>query len=86
MLMVLVGIMVSQPMLLFISGDAGADERFVQPKLLEWLLSGIASWRDDSDVLLLECGGGLDYSMFAEEGGGSGRLKGKVALAPDPVL
>jgi hypothetical protein len=24
--------------------------------------------------------------MFAEDGGGSGRLKGGVALAPDPVL
>jgi hypothetical protein len=37
MLMVLVGIIVSQPMLLFVGGDAGADERFVEPKLLEWL-------------------------------------------------
>jgi hypothetical protein len=29
MLMVLVGIMVSQPMLIFVVGDAGAGERFV---------------------------------------------------------
>jgi hypothetical protein len=33
--MVLVGIMVSQPMLLLVGGDAGASERFVEPKLLE---------------------------------------------------
>jgi hypothetical protein len=43
MLMVLVGIMVSQPMLLLVGGDAGADERFVEPKLLEWFQSGAAS-------------------------------------------
>jgi hypothetical protein len=85
MLMVLVGIMVSQPMLLFVGGDAGAGERFVEPKLLEWFRSGIASWRADSDVLLLECGG-LDCSMSAEEGGGFGRLKGGVTLASDSVL
>jgi hypothetical protein len=66
MLIVLVGIMVSQPMLLLVGGDAGADERFLDPKLLKWLLSGVASWRDDNDVFLLECGGGLDCSMFAE--------------------
>jgi hypothetical protein len=35
MLMVLVGIMVSQPMLLLIGGNAGTGERFVEPKLLE---------------------------------------------------
>jgi hypothetical protein len=34
-LMVLVGIMVSQPMLLLVRDDGGADERFVEPKLLE---------------------------------------------------
>jgi hypothetical protein len=34
-LMVLVGIMVSQPMLLLVGGDGGAGERFVEPKLLE---------------------------------------------------
>jgi hypothetical protein len=37
MLMVLVGIMVSQHMILFVGDDTGADERFVEPKLLEWL-------------------------------------------------
>jgi hypothetical protein len=39
MLMVLVGIMVSQPMLLIVERDSGARERFVEPKLLEWLQS-----------------------------------------------
>jgi hypothetical protein len=85
MLMVLVGIIVSQPMLLFVGGDTGADERFVEPKLLEWLRSGVALWRGGGDRLLLECGG-LDCCVFAEDDGGSGRLKGGVALAPDPVL
>jgi sugar phosphate permease len=37
MLMVLVGITVSQPMLLLVGCDAGADKSFVEPKLLEWL-------------------------------------------------
>jgi hypothetical protein len=60
---------------LLVGGDAGTDERFVEPKLLEWLRSGIASWRGGRDVLLLECGS-LDCCMLAEEGGGSGRLKG----------
>jgi hypothetical protein len=83
--MVLVRIMVSQPMLLFVGGDASAGERFVEPKLLEWLRSGVALWRGGGDRLLLECGG-LDCCVFAEDGGGSGRLKGGVALAPDPVL
>jgi hypothetical protein len=83
--MVLVRIMVSQPMLMFVGGDAGAGERFVEPKLLEWLQSGIALWRGAGDRLLLECGG-LDCCVFVEDGGGSGRLKGGVALAPDPVL
>jgi hypothetical protein len=36
MLMMLIGIMVSQPMLLLVGGDAGVNERFVEPKLLEW--------------------------------------------------
>jgi hypothetical protein len=85
MLMVLFGIMVSQPMLLFVGGDAGAGERFVEPKLLEWLRSGFVPWRGGGDRLLLECGG-LDCCVFVEDGGGSGRLKGGVALAPDPVL
>jgi hypothetical protein len=85
MLMVLVGIMVSQPMLLFVGGDAGAGERFVEPKLLEWLRSGVAPWRGGGDRLLVECSG-LDYYVFAENGGGSCRIKGGVALALDPVL
>jgi hypothetical protein len=33
MLMVLVGIVVSQPMLLLVGGDDGAGKRFVEPKL-----------------------------------------------------
>jgi hypothetical protein len=84
-LMVLVGITVSQPMLLLVGCDAGANKRFVEPKLLEWLQSGVASWRGDSDEMLLECGG-LDCSMFAKEGGGSSRVKSGMALAPNPVL
>jgi hypothetical protein len=47
MLMVLVEIMVSQPMLLFVGDGAGAGERFVEPKLLAWLRSGFAPWRDN---------------------------------------
>jgi hypothetical protein len=85
MLMVLFGIMVSQPMLLLVGDDAGAGERFVEPKLLEWLRSDAASWRGGKDMLFLECGR-LGRCMFAEDGGGSGRLKGGVALASDPVL
>jgi hypothetical protein len=72
-------------MLLFVRGDAGAGERFVEPKLLKWLRSDVALWRGGGDRLLLECGG-LDCCVFAKDGGGSGRLKGGVALALDPVL
>jgi hypothetical protein len=36
-------------------------------------------------MLLLECNG-LDCCVFAEDGGGSGHLKGGVALALDPML
>jgi hypothetical protein len=57
MLMVLVGIMVSQPILLFVGGDAGAGERFVEPKLLEWLRSGVAPWRGGRNKLFFGCGG-----------------------------
>jgi hypothetical protein len=85
MLMVLIEIMVSQPMLLFVGGDADAGERFMEPKLLEWLRSGFAPWRDNGNRLFLECAG-LNCYVFAEDGGGSGRLKNRVALAPDPVL
>jgi hypothetical protein len=70
--------------LLFVGGDAGASERFVEPKLLEWLRSGIVPWRGRRDRLLLECGGFV--CMFMEDSGGSGCLKGRMALAPDPVL
>jgi hypothetical protein len=37
MLMMLVKILVSQPRLLLAGGDAGTDEKFVEPKLLERL-------------------------------------------------
>jgi hypothetical protein len=43
MLMVLFGIMVSQPMLLLVGGNASASERFMKPKLLEWLQFDAAS-------------------------------------------
>jgi hypothetical protein len=56
MLMVIVGIMIFQPLLLLVRGDAGASERFVEPKILEWLRPGVVSWRGSRDVLLLECG------------------------------
>jgi hypothetical protein len=85
MLIVLVGIMVSQPMLLFVGGDTDASERFVEPKLLQWLRSDVAPSRGGGDRLLLKCGG-LDCCVFAEDGGGFIRLKGRVTLAPDPVL
>jgi hypothetical protein len=42
MLMVLLGIMVSQSMFLLIGGVADADERLVESMLLEWLRSGAA--------------------------------------------
>jgi hypothetical protein len=54
--MVLTGIMVSQPMLLLVAGNTAVDERFVEPKLLEWLQSGAASWHGGREGLLLECG------------------------------
>jgi hypothetical protein len=74
MSMVLVGIMVSQSMLLFVGGDAGVGERFVEPKLLEWLRSGVAPWRGGGDRLLLECSG-LDCCVFAEEVGDPAALR-----------
>jgi hypothetical protein len=85
MLMVLIEIMVSQPMPLLVRGDAGVDERFVEPNLLEWLRSGAASWRYGRAGRLLECGR-LDCCMFVEDGGGSDLMKGGVVLAPDLVL
>jgi hypothetical protein len=72
-------------MLLLVGGDDDADKRFVEPKLLEWLRSGVAAWCGGTVRLLLECGG-LDCCAFVENVGGSSRLKGGVALAPDPVL
>jgi hypothetical protein len=72
-------------MLLLVGGDAGAGERFVEPKLLEWLRSSVAPWRASRDRLLLECSG-LDCCVFAKDGGGSSRPKGGVTLALDPVL
>jgi hypothetical protein len=85
MFMMLVGIVVSQPMLLFVGGDAGAGKESVEPKMLEWLRSRVALWRGGMDVRLLECGG-PNCCMFVKEGGGSGRQKGGVALAPNLVL
>jgi hypothetical protein len=85
MLMVLLGIMVSQSILLLVGGVADTGERLVESKLLEWLRSGAASWVGDRDMLLLECGG-LHYCLFAEDGGGFHRLKGEVALASGPAL
>jgi hypothetical protein len=72
-------------MLLLVGGDVGAGERFVEPKLLEWIRSAIVSWRGGRDRLLLKCGR-LDWCVFAEDGGGYGRLKSRMALTPDPVL
>ena len=85
MLMVLVGIIVFQPMLLLVGGVADADERLVESKLLDQLRSGAVSWRGDGDGLLSECSG-VDCCGSAEDGGGSGHLKGGVALALNPVL
>jgi hypothetical protein len=85
MLLVFLGIMVSQSMSLLVGGVADASERLVESKLLEWLQSGVVSWRGGRDGLLLECGD-LDCYVFMEDGGGSGRLKGGVVLAPDLAL
>jgi hypothetical protein len=85
MLIVLLGIMVSQSMSLLVGGVANAGERLVESKLLEWLQSDAVSWHADRDELLLECRD-LGCCMFVEDGGGSGRLKGGVALALDPAL
>ena len=53
MLMVLVGIMVSQPMLLLVRGVADANEKLVESKLLEQLRSGAASWLGSGDEFAL---------------------------------
>jgi hypothetical protein len=52
------GIMVSRSLLLLVGGAASTDERLVEPKQLEWLQSGAASWRGGGDGILSECGGG----------------------------
>ena len=84
--LVLVGIMVSQAMLLLVGGVAGTGERLVESKLLEQFQSDVASWRGGGDGLFLECGGADCYG-YSEDGGRSGRLlKGGVALAPDLML
>jgi hypothetical protein len=77
--------MVSQSMPLLVGGVADAGETLVESKLLEWRRSSAASWHGDRDRLLFECSG-LDYCLFAKDGGGSGHLKGEVELAPSPVL
>ena len=61
-----------------------ADEKFVESKLLEQLRSSVASWCS-GDESLLECSG-MDRCGSAEHGGGSGHLKGGVALASDLTL
>jgi hypothetical protein len=82
MLMMLVGIMVSELMLLLVGCDAGADERFVEPKLLERLIwRCVVAWRKGWAAL-----GVWQACAFGEDGGGSGRLRDAVALAPDLVL
>jgi hypothetical protein len=53
----------------------------VESKLLEWLRSGAASWCGGRDGLLLECGD-LDCCVFAEDGGGSDRIKGRCGAGP----
>jgi hypothetical protein len=85
LLMVLLGIMVSQSMSLLAGGVADAGERLVESKLLEWFRSGVVPWCSDKDRLLLVCGD-FDCRVFAKDGGGSVCLKGKMALALDPVL
>jgi hypothetical protein len=77
MLMMFLGIMVSQSMPLLVGGVVNAEKTLVESKLLEWLQSGAASRRGNMDRLLLECSG-LDCCLFVEDGGGSGRLKGEV--------
>jgi hypothetical protein len=70
---------------LLVGGVADVGERLVESKLLKWLQSGVASRLGNKDKLLFECGG-LDCCLFVKDGGGSGRLEGKVALSPGPVL
>jgi hypothetical protein len=62
-----------------------ADERLVESKLLEWLRSDDVSRHGGRDEFLFEFGD-LDCCVIAEDDGGSGCLKGGMALALDPVL
>jgi hypothetical protein len=55
MLMVFLGIIISQSIPLLVGGVAGANERLVESKLFEWLQSGAMSWHGGRDGLLLEC-------------------------------
>jgi hypothetical protein len=52
MLIVLLGIMVSQSMTLLAGGVADAGKRVVESKLLEWLQFGAPAWRGGRDWLL----------------------------------
>jgi hypothetical protein len=70
---------------LLAGGVADASERLMESKLLEWLWFGAASWRGVRDGLFLKCGD-LDCYVFAEDGGESGRWKGRVTLASGPTL
>jgi hypothetical protein len=70
---------------LLVGGVSDAGKKLVESKLSEWLRSGTASWCGNRDGLLLECSD-IDCCMFAEDGGGYGRLKGGVALTLDSAL
>jgi hypothetical protein len=54
MLMVLLGIMVSQFMSLLDGGVVDVGERLVESKQLQWFRSGAPSWRGGRDGLILE--------------------------------
>jgi hypothetical protein len=81
----LLGIMVSHSMSLLVGGVANTSERLVEAKLLEWFQFGAVSCCNDKDRLLLVCDS-FDCCLFVKDGGGSGCLKGMMALALDPVL
>jgi hypothetical protein len=71
-------------MTLLAGGVADADEMLLGYKLLEQLRSDATSSSGGRGSMFLECGG-LDCYVFAEDGGGSGRLMGGVVLASDPA-
>jgi hypothetical protein len=83
MLMVFLGIMISQSMPLLIGGIVDASERFVESKLLEWLQSGcvVAAEMGCSWSVAI-----LNATCLWETVEDPARLKGGVALAPDPAL